>query len=105
MFNLTDPSVQRKYALLFAPIFATLIGWAVTKLPFLAALNLTGEQVAMVMFSVIGLVAAWIHQSGVNSGQKAVALSNIHAALISAGLPTGGVVLPVNPQPANPAKS
>ena len=87
MFNLSDPSVQRKWVLLLAPFVSILLGWVLTKAPFLAQLNLTGEQVTTFMIGELAVVAAWIHQSGTNSGAKAVAAATVQAAQIAAAAP------------------
>lgn len=87
MFNFSDPSVQRKWVLVFAPLVSMLLGWVLTKAPFLSALNLTGEQVTTFMVGELAVAAAWIHQSGTNSGNKAVAAATIQAAQIAAAAP------------------
>jgi len=87
MFNFSDSSVQRKWVLVFAPLVSMLLGWVLTKAPFLSALNLTGEQVTTFMVGELAVAAAWIHQSGTNSGNKAVAAATIQAAQIAAAAP------------------
>jgi hypothetical protein len=86
LFNFSDPSVQRKWVLFISPLAAMLLGVIVTKAPFVADLHLTGDQIAAFMVSFLVLAAGWIHQSGTNSGQKAVAAATIQAAQISAGV-------------------